>query len=256
MSDARVALVTGGAQGFGRAIAFRLAKRGFKVVVADVKVDAGKETAAAIAAEVPNAEAVFVKLDVTSKKEWDEAVAFTVQRFGSLTTLINNAGLGGATYAIETQPLDEWNTMHAVNTTGPFLGCQAASAELHKAGKNGSVVNISSVFALLGGFGNLPAYHSSKSAVLGLTKSVALGWASAGIRVNAVLPGFSATPMLINSFGGDVKAIEATFTPLVPMGRNAEPDEIAKCVEFLATDDSSFVTGTSLVCDGGLSLKA
>ncbi len=235
----RVALITGGASGIGKATAQRIASEGGAVVIADVQDDMG----AAVVAELEQAggKAAFVHLDVTDEQGWADAVAKTVEQFGRLDILVNNAGIGD-TEPIEVTSLDTWNKVVAVTQTSVFLGLKAAADAL-KQSKHGSVINISSMYGIVGS-GVSPAYHAAKGAVRLLTKTTALGWAKEGVRVNSVHPGFIDTPIL-----GDTD--RAGLIAGTPMGRLGKPEEIAAMIAFLASDDASFATGGEFVVDGG-----
>jgi len=235
----KTALVTGGASGIGKATAKQLAEGGANVVIADIQDDAGR----AVAKEITDAggQSTFVHLDVTSESDWNAAVEKTVETYGGLTTLVNNAGIGD-TLPIEETPQSSWDKVIAVTQTSAFLGMKAASAELQKSG-NGSVVNISSMYGIVGGLGG-PSYAAAKGAVRILTKNTALGWAKKGVRANSVHPGYINTPIL-----GDTDREYLTST--TPMGRLGEPEEVANVVAFLASDESSFMTGSEVVVDGG-----
>jgi NAD(P)-dependent dehydrogenase (short-subunit alcohol dehydrogenase family) len=237
--DGRVALVTGGASGIGRATATRIAAEGGSVVIADVQDDAGAAVAADI--ERSGGTAVYVHLDVTDEQGWADAVASTLDRFNGLDVLVNNAGIGD-TEPLEVTTLDTWNKVVAVTQTSVFLGLKATAEALKRSG-HGSVVNISSMYGIVGS-GVSPAYHAAKGAVRLLTKTTALGWAKEGVRVNSVHPGYIDTPIL-----GDTD--RDMLVGATPMGRLGQPEEIAATIAFLASDEASFVTGAEFVVDGG-----
>ncbi|WP_417508793.1 SDR family NAD(P)-dependent oxidoreductase [Microbacterium sp.] len=237
--DGRVALVTGGASGIGKATALRIASEGGTVVIADVQDDLGAQVVSEI--EKDGGKALFIHLDVTSEEGWADAVAKTVDAFGGLNILVNNAGIGD-TEPIEVTTLATWDKVVAVTQTSVFLGMKAAGDALKKSG-NGSVVNISSMYGIVGS-GVSPAYHAAKGAVRLLTKTTALGWAKEGVRVNSVHPGFIDTPIL-----GDTD--RAGLIAGTPVGRLGKPEEIAAMITFLASDDASFATGGEFVVDGG-----
>ncbi len=240
----RVALVTGAASGIGRATAARLAHEGAAVVVTDIDDTGGAETVRMI--EGAGGTATFVHHDVTSPTEWDAAVAAAVDTHGGLDVLVNNAGMGDLA-AIEETTIEDWNRTVAIDQTGVFLGMKHAAAAL-KASEHGSVVNISSIFGTSGGFGGSPAYHAAKGAVRTLTKNIALHWATEGVRVNSIHPGFIQTPILDQAKG---TPIEQAMLDVTPMGRLGRPEEIAAGVAYLASDDATFVTGLELYIDGG-----
>jgi NAD(P)-dependent dehydrogenase (short-subunit alcohol dehydrogenase family) len=236
----RVALITGAASGIGKATALQLAREGAAVVIADVQDAAGAATVKEILAA--DGKALFVHLDVASESAWADAVARTLKEFGRLDVLVNNAGIGD-NQPIEVTSKETWDKVVAITQTSVFLGQKAASAALKKSG-HGAVVNVSSMFGIVGGFGTSPAYHAAKGAVRLLTKSTALGWVKEGVRVNSVHPGFVDTPIL-----GDTD--RTMLKNLTPMGRLARPEEIASVIAFLASDEASFITGAEFVADGG-----
>ncbi|KDA07015.1 short-chain dehydrogenase [Microbacterium sp. CH12i] len=238
--DGRVALVTGGASGIGKATSLRIASEGGAVVVADVQDQLGAEVVAEI--EKNGGKALFLHLDVTDESGWNDAVATTVEKFGGLNILVNNAGIGD-TEPLEVTTLATWDKVVAVTQTSVFLGMKAAAEALKKSG-NGSVVNISSMYGIVGS-GVSPAYHAAKGAVRLLTKTTALGWAKEGVRVNSVHPGFIDTPIL----GETDRNMLIAGTP---MGRLGKPEEMAALITFVASDDASFATGSEFVADGGV----
>ena len=238
----RVALVTGAAGGIGSATAVRLAAEGAAVLVTDV-ADAQSIVDRIVAS---GGTAAYVRHDVTSESEWSAAVSAAVDQFGSLNILVNNAGIGDR-LSLEETPLDNYERVIAITQTSVFLGMKAAAAALHSSG-NGSVINISSIFGSSGGFGSSPAYHAAKGAVRAITKSTALHWATTGVRVNSIHPGFIKTPMLDESMGTPA---EQMMFDLTPMGHLGRPEDIAAGVAYLASDDAAFVTGSELYIDGG-----
>jgi NAD(P)-dependent dehydrogenase (short-subunit alcohol dehydrogenase family) len=235
----KTALITGGASGIGKAAATQLAAGGANVVIGDIQDEAGK----AVVKEITDAggSASYIHLDVTNEDDWNAAVAEAVQTYGGLTTLVNNAGIGD-TLPIEDTPKADWDKVIAVTQTSAFLGMKAASAALQESG-NGAVVNISSMYGIVGGLGG-PSYAAAKGAVRILTKNTALGWAKKGVRANSVHPGYINTPILADT---DRQYLIDT----TPMGRLGQPEEVANVIAFLASDESSFMTGSEVVVDGG-----
>jgi NAD(P)-dependent dehydrogenase (short-subunit alcohol dehydrogenase family) len=236
----KAALVTGAASGIGKATALRFAAEGARVVVADVNETAGAATVAEI--EAAGGEGRFQALNVTDEAAWDAAVAETVAAYGALDILVNNAGIGDA-LPIEQTTIENWDRTIAVTQTSVFLGMKAASSAL-KAAASGTVVNVSSMYGIVGGAFAGPAYQAAKGAVRLLTKNAALHWAGDGVRVNSVHPGFIDTPILADTDRGAL----ASSTPLGRLGR---PEEIASIITYLASDEASFVTGAEFVVDGG-----
>ena len=240
----RTALVTGAASGIGKATAWRLAEEGAAVLVTDIQTEAGE----AAVKEFADAgmRAAFFRHDVTSESEWEQACAQAVDQFGGLDILVNNAGMGDIK-PIEETTLADWDRTVSIDQIGVFLGMKVAAPHL-KQSSHASIINISSIFGSSGGFGVSPAYHAAKGAVRTLTKNVALHWATEGIRVNSIHPGFIATPILEQSRG---TPIWDGMTALTPMGRLGRPEDIAAGVAYLASDDAAFVTGLELYIDGG-----
>jgi 3alpha(or 20beta)-hydroxysteroid dehydrogenase len=237
MAD-RVALVTGAARGQGAAIAARLLEDGYRVAACDLLADELAETVAAIGGD----RAISVVLDVTSAEQWADAVNAVVDRFGGLTTLVNNAGVLHRT-PLEDETAEGFEGSWRVNCLGPFLGIRAALEHLRRA-DGASIVNTCSTGAIRP-FPNHAAYGSSKWALRGLTQIAAAELAPSGIRVNAVLPGPIETPMLDPD----------TQSRLASGGRLGKPMEVADAVAYLVSEAASFVTGSELVVDGGQSLR-
>lgn len=232
--DEKVVLVTGASQGMGASHVRAVVDAGASVVIADVDADRGE----ALAAEL-GPKAVFVLLDVTSTQSWEAAIKATVSAFGGLDVLVNNAGILRTNPVVETSD-DEWDLVLKVNLTGTFKGIRAAAPEMAKRGST-SIINISST-AGLKGFAGSSAYISSKWAVRGLTKAAALELASQGTRVNSIHPGNIKTQMIDGLYED---------YPHVAQGRAGEPQEISALVVFLASESSSFSTGSEFVADGG-----
>jgi NAD(P)-dependent dehydrogenase (short-subunit alcohol dehydrogenase family) len=246
--DGKVALITGGASGIGLATARLFLDEGAKLVL----TDRDKSAVEAALAALGNA-AGFHLLDVTREDDWIAATDAAVAEFGRLDILVNSAGVA-LLRDIETTTLDAWRALMAVNLDGTFLGCKHAVRVMKERG-GGSIVNMSSVAGLIGS-GNLAAYSASKGGVRLLTKSVALHCARKGynIRCNSVHPSFVETPMLraMIAAGRDPAKMEANYTGAAPLGRLAQPIEVARTILFLASDESAFTTGAELVVDGGL----
>ena len=245
--DGKVALISGGARGQGAAEAMLFAREGAKVVIGDLLDDEGSQIKAQIA-EL-GGDATYVHLDVTSATQWDAAVQTALDRYGRLDILVNNAGILGARTGLEDTTSEQWDAVLNVNAKGVFLGTKAAIPALRDAG-GGSIVNISSLAGLVGSRNGIPAYQASKGAVRLLTKSTAIQHASENIRCNSVHPG-----MIITAMTDEILAIpemQQYYDDNIPLGRLGTVDDIANGVLFLASDDSSFVTGSELVIDGGL----
>jgi cyclopentanol dehydrogenase len=219
------------------------------VVIADVQLEKGKQVAAAIQAE--GGEASFVHADVSRDADAKQMVEFTVGRYGRLDVLFNNAGVESTKPVVETTEA-EWDRIMAVNAKGVFLGTKHAIAAMRKSG-GGSIINTSSIFGLIGSPG-FAAYHASKGAVRLLTKSTALAHAKEKIRENSIHPGVIETPMLreVIATESDPEQARAEWMKGEPIGRFGTPEDIAYGALYLASDESSFVTGTELVIDGGL----
>ena len=233
--DDKVAIITGGAQGMGAADARLLVAEGAKVVIGDILDEKGE----ALAAEL-GAAARYVHLDVSDEEQWQAAVDTAVKEFGKVNVLVNNAGI------VQVGPLksldvEKWNRVLAVNLTGAMLGIKAVLGPMKEAG-GGSIINVSSIEGMRGASW-VHSYVASKWGLRGLTKSAALELASDHIRVNSLPPGFIRTPMT-KPFPDDMVS--------APLGRPGRPEEVATFVVFLASDESSFSTGSEYVVDGGL----
>jgi cyclopentanol dehydrogenase len=240
----KVALISGGARGQGAAEARLFVGEGAKVVIGDVLDDQCRHTAEEINSSFGAGQVAAVHLDVTRAADWRAAVEVCERQFGGLDVLVNNAGIANMK-GIEETSEEEWDTIVNINQKGVWLGMKAAIPAMRRRG-GGSIINISSIFGIIGSPGSA-AYHGTKGAVRLLTKAAAVQYAAEKIRVNSVHPGVILTPM--------VDAIpRSQLQPIIemaPMKRGAQPEEVAWCVVFLASDEASFVTGAELVVDGG-----
>ena len=233
--DDKVAIITGGAQGMGAADARMLVAEGAKVVIADILDEPGQ----ALADELGDA-ARYVHLDVSDEEQWQAAVDATLTAFGKVNVLVNNAGIVQVA-PLKSLDVDKWNRVLAVNLTGAMLGIKAVLGPMKDAG-GGSIINVSSIEGMRGASW-VHSYVASKWGLRGLTKSAALELAPDNIRVNSLHPGFIRTPMT-KHFPDDMVG--------TPLGRPGKPEEVATFVVFLASDESSFSTGSEFVVDGGL----
>jgi NAD(P)-dependent dehydrogenase (short-subunit alcohol dehydrogenase family) len=244
--EGKVALISGGARGMGAVEARLFAKEGAEVVLGDILEPEGRKVESEI--RTTGGEAVFVRLDVTSESDWQHAVDAAVARFGKLNVLVNNAGVSGGPGRIEETTLEAWNRVMSINATGVFLGTRAAIPAMRPGG-GGSIVNISSQLGLVGVDNSSPQYQASKGAVRLLTKATAIQYAKERIRANSVHPGPIVTPMT-EARRADAETYKLTVSR-IPLGRYGEPEDVAYGVLYLASDESSFMTGAELVIDGG-----
>ena len=246
--EGKTALVTGAASGIGLQTSIRLAEEGARVMMTDINLEEVLQQAEKI-----DANATFLKLDITEEEEWISVLDETVKRFDRLDILVNSAGMV-LIADVEQITLEDWRKVHAVNLDGTFLGCKHGVRVMKEFGA-GSIINLSSVSGMIGGF-NLAAYNSSKGAVRMLTKSVALHCARAGygIRCNSIHPTFIETPMLESMIrdSPDPEKARQTLVRQVPLRRIGKPDDVANMIVYLASDESTFVTGTEMVIDGGV----
>jgi NAD(P)-dependent dehydrogenase (short-subunit alcohol dehydrogenase family) len=237
----RVALVTGATGGIGEAICRRLAAEGAAVAVTDVDAER-----CALAAKDLGGTAVGFGLDVTDERAWQDVVTEVTDRLGELSILVNNAGVAEMV-TVETETMTTWERVVAVTQRGVWLGMKHGGPAIERAG-GGSIVNIASIFGTVGGFGGQFSYHAAKGAVRLMTKNAALHWATRGVRVNSIHPGFIETPILEPTRGTEYWN---TMTDMTPMGHLGKPEDIAAGVAYLASDDAKFVTGLELYIDGG-----
>lgn len=244
----KVALITGGGSGIGREASLLFAREGAAVVVADVADDAGRQTVASITSQ--GGRASYVHADVSSAAESEAMIAHAEREFGGLHVLFNNAGImhSADDNAISTSE-ETWELTMRINARGVFLGCKFGIPALRRAG-GGSIINTASFVARLGAATPQVAYTASKGAVLSMTRELAVIHARESIRVNALCPGPLRTPLLMSFLDTDAKRNRRLVH--IPMGRFGEASEIAKAALFLASDDSSYVTGAELLVDGGI----
>jgi NAD(P)-dependent dehydrogenase (short-subunit alcohol dehydrogenase family) len=240
--EGKVAIVTGGASGIGRATAELFSQEGAKVVIGDLAESGGEESAKSLGA-------IFVPTDVRDPKSVERLVRTACDKFGGLDIMFNNAGIGIVSPLVETTEELYSNTIR-IDLDGVFWGLKFAG-KVMLAQQRGAIVNTASVAGIRGSVG-LSAYNAAKHGVVGLTRNAALEFAPAGVRVNCICPGIIDTPLVARAFGA-TEEIRETMHRFHPLGRMGKPIEIARCVLFLASDDASFVTGHALVVDGGVS---
>jgi NAD(P)-dependent dehydrogenase (short-subunit alcohol dehydrogenase family) len=244
----KVALITGASSGIGKATAFLFAQNGVRTVLTDISEADGQKVAAEIV-KTFDTPSVFIKCDVSKSAEVKKLIEQTVSHFGRLDYAFNNAGIEGITNTTSECTEENWDKTINTNLKGVWLCMKYEIEQILKQGHGGAIVNCSSIAGLVG-FTGIPAYSASKHGVLGLTKTAALEYAKSGIRINAVCPGVIETPMIDRFTGGDPKAA-AQMSASEPIGRMGHPEEIAEAVFWLCSERSSFVTGHSLVADGG-----
>ncbi len=244
----QVVIITGGCSGIGRAAAFRFAQEGAKIFLADLSEKAGDDLVEEL--EKTGAEAAFARIDVTDAEDVERMVADCVLRFGEINVLVNSAGIVGPRARTERYPIEEFKKVMEVNVMGLFY-CMQAVLPHFLSKKSGNIVNIASV-AGLNGFASHIGYSASKHAVVGMTRSAALEYAKHGIRINAVCPAFTLTPMLETAMVNDDTNYLEALQNAIPMKRFGKPEEIADAILYAASSASSFMTGHTLVLDGGL----
>lgn len=245
----KTAVVTGAGSGMGRAIAIAFAKEGAKVIVGELVEETGKETEQMI--KEAGGQAIFIKTDVSKAADIDKLVSTAVQEFGKLDIMVNNAGIfDGSTSCLDASE-ELYDRVMNVNLKGVFLGCKRALQEMTKQ-RSGKIINIASIAGLNGMAGGT-VYTASKHGVVGLTRQVACEVASLGINVNAICPGAIITGMTSDLLGNPEQ--QETLLAPIPMKRIGQPEDIANAAVFLASDESSYVTGSMLVVDGGWRAK-
>lgn len=239
----KVAIITGGAQGIGRAIAEKFADEGAKIIIVDVMEETAKKTADEISKK--NVETLSLKVDVSSSQETEQMVKKTVEKFGKIDIMINNAGITRDNLLIRMSD-DEWDKVISINLKGVF-NCSKAAAKIMMKQRAGKIVNIASVVGLMGNAGQAN-YSASKGGVIALTKTMARELASRNINVNAVAPGFIKTAMTEKLSDEQKKKL----TDLIPLARLGEAQDVANIVAFLCTDESSYITGEVISVNGGM----
>ena len=239
----KVAIITGAARGMGEAHARLFAVEGAMVLMTDVLDEPGNK----VAAELREAghDVHYMRMDVTSEKDWTEAIAEAERRWGRVDIVLNNAGIVGSMKGAHEEDLDEWKKITAINQQGVFLGIKHSVPAMRRAG-GGAIVNTCSINGAVGGAGFF-SYQASKGSVRMMTKAAALQYVRDNIRVNSVLPGLVMTPMAAEEGEESNRA----FAAATPMGRAARPEEVSYGVLFLASDEASYITGTELYIDGG-----
>lgn len=240
--EGKVAIITGSAQGMGAAHAKKFIEEGAKVVLTDLNEEKGN----ALAAELGE-NAIFVKQNVANEEDWKNVVVKAEEAFGPVNVLVNNAGITMAKSITDTS-VEDYRKIVEINQVSVFLGIKSVVSSMEKAGQ-GTIVNISSLNGLVGG---AVGYTDTKFAVRGITKAAALELAPKNIRVNSVHPGVIATPMVVQE---DTKAAVEAFSKMIPMGRVAESEEVSNLVLYLASEESSYSTGSEFIVDGGMSAR-
>jgi NAD(P)-dependent dehydrogenase (short-subunit alcohol dehydrogenase family) len=249
----KVAVITGAALGLGRATAIRMAEEGAAVALLDMLDNEGQALAEELTGR--DLKARYWHCDVTKEADVARAINEAAAHFGSLTVLVNNAGVSGANKPTHELTEEEWDHVQAVNVKGVFFCTKHAIPHMKAAG-GGSIINLSSIYGLIGA-GDVPPYHASKGAVRLMSKNDALIYAPDKIRVNSVHPGFIWTPMVehFTADSGDEAAARQQIDTLHPLGHTGEPDDIAWGCVYLASDEAKFVTGAELVIDGGYTAR-
>jgi len=252
--ERKVAIVTGGSKGIGKATCHALAQEGAQVAVTDIVEDAGREVAEEITKQ--GGSAAFYRLDVSDEAEVERVFGAVRERFNRIDVLVNNAGIAGPDKPTHEYTVDEWEKVQAINTRGVFL-CTKHIVPIMREQGGGSIINLSSIYGIISS-PDLPSYHASKGAVRLMTKTDALFYAADGIRVNSVHPGFIWTPLvedLAEGSGMSVEEFRKELDSRHPIGHVGEPDDIAWGIVYLASDEAKFLTGSELVIDGGYTAR-
>lgn len=239
----KVIIVTGAGNGIGREIVKLLCKEGAYVIATDIKY----EDVNKCIKEMNNNNIIGLKLDVTSENDWVKCIEIIIKKYDKIDVLVNNAGIVGKNLKLHEHTIEDWNKVIEINLTGPFLGMKHIIPIMMK-NKKGSIINISSVSGMIG-LKNRSAYCSSKGGLRLLSKSAAIEYSKYNIRVNSLHPGYIETQSLKDNIDNDTLNHLKEITPLARLGT---PEEVAKSVLYLASDDSSFITGTELIIDGGI----
>jgi NAD(P)-dependent dehydrogenase (short-subunit alcohol dehydrogenase family) len=247
--ESKIAIITGAGTGIGEATAIRFAEENARVAVFDVVKEAGEKTVAKI--KEAGGQAMFVSVDVSNEPQVRAGMEQVVTNFGPPDILVNNAAVTGVNKLAHDVSVEEWDRVFAINVRGSFLCTKHVVPHMIQK-KKGAIVNFSSIYALIGN-NDIPPYHATKGAILAMTKTDAMCYAEHGIRVNAVHPGSTKTPLFMKAgetYPGGLEVYLDMMKKLHPL-RLGEPIDVANCVLFLASDEAGFVTGQSLVCDGG-----
>jgi NAD(P)-dependent dehydrogenase (short-subunit alcohol dehydrogenase family) len=239
----KIVLITGGASGIGKATAEAFLEEGAIVIVTDIDDRKGKQLMDELGTK---GEIEFMELDVSNVEEHEKVVKSIVKKFGKLDIAFNNAGIGGAMKKIHEYPTEQWNKVISVNLIGVFYGMKYQIQQMIEQEDGGVIINNSSILGKVG-FENVSAYVTAKHGVIGLTKTAAIEYSSKGIRINAVNPAFIKTPMIDENLDKEMKKALVNMHPIKRLG---EPEEVAKAVLFLASDDARFISGTGLMVDG------
>jgi NAD(P)-dependent dehydrogenase (short-subunit alcohol dehydrogenase family) len=245
--DGKVAVITGGGSGMGRATTLRFLDEGASVVFGDLNEETANDTLELAGEHEKHVR--FIRTDVAVESDVEAMIALAVAEFGRLDVVFNNAGIGGAFGAIDQIDVDDWDYTFDVLTRGPFLGIKHGARVMKEQGWGGSIINTASVAGLSGGAGP-QAYSAAKAALINLTMTAAVELGPDRIRVNAICPGGIATPLI--SIGRDMKDVEASLVSMQPLPIAGKPEHIAGAALFLASDDAAFVSGHALVVDGGM----